>query len=560
LLLDVLTTARQALARATNFVVRLSPYGIFAIAASAAGTLDIEQVERLQVYIVIYIAVSLLVSLWVLPGLVAAVTPIPRREVLAPMRAALITAFMAGDLFIVLPSLISGCRELLTRYGIMDERSTSVPDVLVPTSFNFPHAGKLISMSFILFAGWFAGVPVSIADYPSLAVTGVLTFFGSLNAAVPFLLDMFRIPADTFQLFIATGVLNARFGSLLAAVHTVTLALVGTAAVVGALRLEPARLLRYLIGTLLLTFATLGTLRFAFETVLRRDFKGREIVFGFKPRFSHPPTVVLKAAPPPAADAQSTTTIDRVRARGRLVVAVLDRSLPYAFPNDAGELVGLDVEMAHRLARDLGVSAEFVMTPIEGLPALMRDRRCDIAMSGVIVTPSRAEVMRFSQPYLDETMAFMVKDHLRGNFTSWDSIRRLGRVKIAAVNVPYYLGQVLDRAPEVVFEYISGVADPVTTRPDLDAFLIPAERGSVFTLVYPQFTVVVPEPDPVKVPLAYPLPPGDADWAALINGWLELKRRDGTIDALFRHWIMGQSAERRQRRWSIVRNVLHWVN
>ncbi len=53
-----------------------------------------------------------------------------------------------------------------------------------------------------------------VRDYPQLAVTGLLTFFGSLNAAVPFLLDLFRIPADTFQLFLATGVINSRVGTL----------------------------------------------------------------------------------------------------------------------------------------------------------------------------------------------------------------------------------------------------------------------------------------------------------------------------------------------------------
>jgi Na+/H+-dicarboxylate symporter len=98
--LDVLVVAGEAIAGATRFIVKLTPVGIFAIAASAAGTLDLDQVERLQVYLITYTAVALLVSFWVLPGLVAALTPIPYREVLAPMRDALITAFMAGDLFI----------------------------------------------------------------------------------------------------------------------------------------------------------------------------------------------------------------------------------------------------------------------------------------------------------------------------------------------------------------------------------------------------------------------------------------------------------------------------
>ena len=75
-LLDVLQVAKDAIAAATRFVTRLTPYGLFAIAANAAGTLGLEQLGRLQIYLVAYVAVALMLGLWVLPGLVAALTPI----------------------------------------------------------------------------------------------------------------------------------------------------------------------------------------------------------------------------------------------------------------------------------------------------------------------------------------------------------------------------------------------------------------------------------------------------------------------------------------------------
>ena len=49
-LLDVLKIVTATIARATRFVVRLTPYGIFALSANAAGTLHLEQVERIEVY------------------------------------------------------------------------------------------------------------------------------------------------------------------------------------------------------------------------------------------------------------------------------------------------------------------------------------------------------------------------------------------------------------------------------------------------------------------------------------------------------------------------------
>ena len=163
----------------------------------------------------------------------------------------------------------------------------------MPASFNFPHTGKLLSLSFILFAGWFAGAPVPMTKYPQLALTGLLTFFGSLNAAVPFLLDLFRIPADTFQLFVATGVINARFGTLTAAVHTVVVALLCSAAVAGTMRFDPQRVIRYLVITGVLTGLTIGGLRVMFRTLLLQEFKGADIVYGMTNLLEHDPTRVV---------------------------------------------------------------------------------------------------------------------------------------------------------------------------------------------------------------------------------------------------------------------------
>lgn len=94
---------------------------------------------------------------------------------------------------------------------------------------------------------------------------------------------------------------------------------------------------------------------------------------------------------------------------------------------------------------------------------------------------------------------------------------------------------------------------------EFDAIALPAERGSAWTLIHPRYSVVVPEPTPIKVPLAYPIARRDLDFASFVNTWIELKRRDGTLDVLYRHWILGQTAAVRRPRGSILRGVLHWT-
>jgi ABC-type amino acid transport substrate-binding protein len=313
---------------------------------------------------------------------------------------------------------------------------------------------------------------------------------------------------------------------------------------------------RFVVVTVLLTVACLGGLRLAFSTVLRQEFRGSELVYGMRPVFPAGEATILDR--PPAEDPASTAgVLEAIRQRGAVRVCVMNDRLPYAFVRPDGDLVGLDVEMAHRLARDLGVRVEFLPTTLDRLQDLLERGVCDIVMSGVSVTPGRAGVARFSQPYLDETLGFVVRDHLRDRFSSWASIRALGPMRVAVPDVAYYIAMLRDRAPSLELDVID-LLDPLKL-PEQDALALPAERGSVMTLLYPQFTAVVPEPDPIRVPLAYPLARHDERWAAFINTWIDLKRRDGTLDALYRHWVLGQSATPRTPRWSIIRDVLHWV-
>ena len=51
----------------------------------------------------------------------------------------------------------------------------------------------------------------------------------------------------------------------------------------------------------------------------------------------------------------------------------------------------------------------------------------------------------------------------------------------------------------------------------------------------------------------------DRELADFINVWIELKKRDRTIDTLYDYWILGKNAVPKQPHWSVLRNVLQWV-
>ena len=99
-----------------------------------------------------------------------------------------------------------------------------------------------------------------------------------------------------------------------------------------------------------------------------------------------------------------------------------------------------------------------------------------------------------------------------------------------------------------------------TGNPPLDAAVASAQRGSAWSLIHPEFSVSVPEPVVLTVPLAYPVARRDAQLVSFLDSWIQLKQRDGSIEEARDYWVYGKNAEIRGPRWSVLRDVLHWVD
>jgi len=56
-----------------------------------------------------------------------------------------------------------------------------------------------------------------------------------------------------------------------------------------------------------------------------------------------------------------------------------------------------------------------------------------------------------------------------------------------------------------------------------------------------------------------PVAGNDEELADFLSHWIDLKQRDGTIDRIADHWLYGKTSTRQGPRWSIIRDVLHWV-
>jgi Na+/H+-dicarboxylate symporter/ABC-type amino acid transport substrate-binding protein len=558
--LDVLA---DALNKVNKLVIKLTPYGVFAIAAGTAGTVSIEDISRLQGFVVTYTLLVLVLAFLVLPLFVRAVTPFRIKDFLGVPKDSLITIFATGKIIVLMPQLIENVQELFRRYELENDDVTGGSKILLPLAYPFPNLGTYVILMFVAFAAWYVDRPLDLLDQLTLQLASLFSSFIAPIAGIPFLLDLMRLPSDVMELFVVSTVYTDRIRVVLGALHLLVLTVVVLSIRVGVFRIDWRRLGSAVLVSIVSILAVLGGTRMYLAYMTSGEYRGDAALVQMRWMERTVDAKSYRDELPPADDlAGARGRLDRIVERGTLRVGYLPDSLPWAFSNQQGVITGFDIELAHFLARDLDVSLEIVRMSLDDANELLATGQVDIVMSGLASSSDRLRRFRFAGSPLDLTLGFLVRDDLRKTFANLDSISAHTGLTIGIVQSdPAFRRQVAASLPNAsIVDVDSPRAFLRGNRPDIDTVLYSAEGGSAWTLIYPDYSIVVPQPIVARIPAAFIVPPDDSAWAMYVDNWVALKRKDGTIDSLFRHWIHGEGAATTEPRWSIIRDVLGWID
>ncbi|MGD8982690.1 MAG: cation:dicarboxylase symporter family transporter [Desulfobacteraceae bacterium] len=552
----------QILRRMNGFIIKLTPLGLFAIAASAAGTLTLQEFGRLQGYLLTFTLGVLFLAGWVLPMTIAACTRFTYLDVLSASKNALITAFILNSTFVVIPMLIESVNQLFAQYAEKEESSDARPEFIIPLGYPFPDIGRILSLIFIPFATWFYSGTVSMASYAFILPVGLVLSFGNIVTTIPFLLDGQKLPADIFQLFLMSGVWASRVGDLMATMHLFTFTILTTAAIRGWLRIRWSKMAFMTVISVLLAVLTITGIHLYLNSRFKDSYRKDQIIANMQLLEGQVEAVQLpRAEPNPVKLDSNQSRLDRIKQRGIIRIGFNPDRLPFSYRNPKGELVGFDVDLVHHLALDLGVTIEFVPYAWQDLEKALDQDHFDLAISGITATLKRSEKILFSDAYLMVNTGLVVEEHRRKDFSSLDAIRKLGPVRVGVIKD----GLIFAERVHELLDNVEVVELPTEQRffqgkdMNLDALVTTAEGGAAWTLIYPQYAIVSPLDPPNRVPLVLGLAERDPKFEEYLNNWVRLNRLNNTIDELVNHWIYGRTAVRKKPRWSFMRNVLHWI-
>ena len=103
-------------------------------------------------------------------------------------------------------------------------------------------------------------------------------------------------------------------------------------------------------------------------------------------------------AAPPTVRAQSSTTLDKIRAAGVMVIGNGGAFPPFEFVED-GKLVGFDRDLGDELGKRMGVRVQWQIIEFAGLIASLTSGRVDTLITAMTWTQDRADRIAFSTPY-----------------------------------------------------------------------------------------------------------------------------------------------------------------
>ena len=198
------------------------------------------------------------------------------------------------------------------------------------------------------------------------------------------------------------------------------------------------------------------------------------------------------------------------------------------------QLTGIDIDLAHELARDLGASVQFVDSSFARLVPDLLEERCDVAMFAIGIIPQRQQVLRFTRPYLaSDVMAITTRSNRR--IRTWADIDQPGTIVAVAKGTLHepLMRERLRHAqlstPETPRareqEVLSGRADVFMTD-------FPYSRRMLETTDWAR--LVTPPSTYHITSYAWAVKPGDDAWHARLEQFMQTIKRDGRLLAAAR--------------------------
>ena len=143
--------------------------------------------------------------------------------------------------------------------------------------------------------------------------------------------------------------------------------------------------------------------------------------------------------------AEPATLLEKIKAKGKLVVGTEAQYAPYEFKDLDANFAGCDMWLAQQIADSLGVALEVVDMAFDGIIPAVQSGQVDLGIAAFTNTPERAEEIDFSDLYETSAQLLIVK---AGNAEKYSTKESLAGQKVGAQKGTIQSQLILSALPE----------------------------------------------------------------------------------------------------------------
>jgi polar amino acid transport system substrate-binding protein len=231
------------------------------------------------------------------------------------------------------------------------------------------------------------------------------------------------------------------------------------------------------------------------------------------------------------------STLNQVVQKGQLRVCLEPGYVPFEMRDKHGRIIGFDVDIARKMARDMGVKLKLVPTAWDGIIPALITGKCDIIISGMTITQKRNLKVAFSNPYFFVGQTLLVnKKH--SNVKSYKDLDKPGIVITTKLGTTGEIAarKLFKHAKIKTFDSESAAVQEVLNN-RADAFIYDKPYNELFMAGKGKGKLIFLKQDLTYEPLGFAINHGDPDFLNWLNNFLRQIKHDGTYEKFYNRWF-----------------------
>ena len=561
--------------KVNDLLMSLLPLGILVMSTYMFGTVNVDILKGIMLYLILSIIYLIVMSLLVLPGIIFCTNDISIKRLINLIFPSSLIAFATGNVFLALPviydSLYKFDEEIANKYNynkeILDKRRNYI-NIIVPLAWAFPAAYKFLIIFFILFEKWYYGTPVGLLAQISYYIAGIPILFGNTSVAVPYLIQITNLPEYTYNYFALISNIMVYPNNACGAVFIITFTVLCCIFINKELIIKHKKLFILLpVSAVVFMTASIAVKEmitpFMAKKNLDKNLSNMELQ-------SQNQTYVKKiefeiisldeSGLKPNIDV-CENLLDEIINTKKMKVAFRPDKWPFSFLDHEGELIGYDIDNIFDMADNLGCKKiEFYpINNIDDFKKLLKSGySIDIAIGGFWSWSTKTN-MSYSTPYMMMHISAVIHSKDKQLFPDFKSVIKNENITFGVLkgnDLQETLSLFVNPNRITLLESESDFYKKKLT----DVFITDAESACATNMIYPEY-MVLPLRDSSNIHgfFAYPLPSGKPAYSIqeFVTSWITGNKMDGTLDDRYKYWIQGiVPSTLNKERWSI----LAWLN